>query len=403
MRSEASLACPILHVDMDAFYASVMLRERPDLEGRPVIVGGGHRGVVLSANYVARTYGVRSAMPGSRARRLCPEAVVLAPDHHAFASVSTAVMQTFRRVTPLVEAVSLDEAFLDVRGALRRLGTPLQIAEQLRSTIHDEQRITCSVGVAPSISVAKIASTMAKPDGVRMVLPEQVADFLHPLDVAALWGVGDKTRTVLHRLGLVTIGDLAHTPLEQLQHALGAHQGAALHTLAWGADRREVVDRHAPVFGGGGTADPPEKSMGAQSTFARDTADRAVVLRELLRLTTTVAGRLRAAGVVGRTVAITVRLADFTTTSRSRTLAEPTDVTLEVFAAASALVDAVGLRGARVRLVGVRVEQLLPRDRWHHQHVLGERERGWADADRAVDRAARRFGGTAVRPARLLD
>lgn len=395
---ERSWACPVLHVDMDAFYASVMLRDRPDLRDRPVYVGGGHRGVVLAANYRARAYGVRSAMSGARARRLCPEAVALAPDHAAFATVSAAVMATFREVTPLVEAVSLDEAFLDVAGSVRRLGSPLRIGEELRARIADEQRITCSVGAAATISVAKLASTRAKPDGVLVVAPDEVTAFLHPRDVGELHGVGEKTRATLHRLGLLTVGDVAHTPLPELRRVLGEHLGAHLHTLAWGADRRRVRSRYAPAFGG--EARDPDRSVGAQSTFARDTDEPAVVLRELLRLTTEVTGRMRRAGVAGRTITLTVRFADFTTITRSRTLPEATDGTQEVFGAVTALFRA--LQRARLRLVGVRAEGLQPRTGIHHQHVLGERELGWAEADRAVDRAVHRFGPAAVRPASLL-
>ena len=248
-----------------------------------MIVGGGHRGVVLAANYLAREYGVRSAMTGTRARRLCPQAVVLKPDYDTFTTVSTAVMETFRRVTPLVEAISLDEAFLDVRGALRRLGSPLQIAEQLRARIHDEQGITCSVGVAASVSVAKLASRRAKPDGVVVVPPQEITSFLHPLDVGELYGVGEKTQAMLHRLGLVTVGDVAHTPLRTLQRAVGHHLGAHLHELAWGTDRRAIEPRTAGVFGHG--EGDPDKSMGAQETFGRDTDDREVILREMLKLT----------------------------------------------------------------------------------------------------------------------
>ena len=397
-------ATPILHVDMDAFYASVMTRDRPDLQQVPVIVGGGHRGVVLAANYVARQYGVHSAMTGSRARRLCPQAVVLQPDYDTFTTVSTAVMECFRRVTPLVEAISLDEAFLDVRAAGRRLGSPLQIAEHLRAVIHDEQRITCSVGVAASVSVAKLASKRAKPDGILVVPPEQVTAFLHPLDVGELYGVGEKTRALLHRLGLLTVGEIAHTPLRTLQRAVGHHLGAHLHELSWGADRRALAPRGTGVFGHGarsGDGDP-DKSMGAQETFGRDTDDRSVIARELLALTAKVTARMRTAEVAGRTVSITVRFADFTTITRSRTLSEATDVTQEVYRAALGLYDALGLQRARIRLVGVRVEGLLPRSRVQRQLLLGERDRGWAEADRAVDRAARRFGSAAVQPASLL-
>ncbi len=402
--SVPSGATPILHIDMDAFYASVMTRDRPDLQQVPVIVGGGHRGVVLAANYVARQYGVRSAMTGTRARRLCPHAVVLQPDYDTFTTVSAAVMECFRRVTPLVEAISLDEAFLDVRAAGRRLGSPRQIAEHLRAVIHDEQRITCSVGVAASVSVAKLASKRAKPDGILVVPPEAVTSFLHPLDVGELYGVGEKTRAMLHRLGLVTVGEVAHTPLRTLQRAVGHHLGSQLHELSWGADRRELAVRGTGVFGHGsrsGEGDP-DKSMGAQETFGRDTDDRAVIARELLALTTKVTTRMRTAGVAGRTVTITVRFADFTTITRSRTLSEATDVTQEVYRAALGLYDALGLQRARIRLVGVRVEGLLPRSQVQRQLLLGERERGWSEADRAVDRAARRFGSAAVRPASLL-
>jgi DNA polymerase-4 len=396
--SDGSLDCPILHVDMDAFYASVATRDRPDLQDVPVIVGGGSRGVVLSANYLARQYGVRSAMPGTRARRLCPQAVVVAPDFEVFGQVSSSVMENFRRVTPLVEVLSLDEAFLDVRGSTRRLGTPLEIAEQLRATIHDEQGITCSVGVAASVSVAKLASRRAKPDGVVVVPPERITSFLHPLDVGELWGVGEKTQAMLNRLGLVTVGDVAHTPLRTLQRAVGEGLGSHLHELAWGTDRRTITPRNVSAFGGG----DPDKSMGAQETFGRDTDDREVIVRELLRLSARVSGRMRVAGVAGRTVSITVRFADFTTLTRSRTLPEATDVTQEIYRTATRLYDALGLQRARLRLVGVRVEGLVPRQTVQRQLVLGEREHGWSDADRAVDRATRRFGAAAVRPASLL-
>ena len=238
MSAGRGIETPILHVDMDAFYASVATRGRPELADVPVIVGGGSRGVVLSANYAARDHGVRSALPMTRARRLCPGAVVIAPDFEVFSEVSDSVMETFRTITPLVEVLSLDEAFLDVRGSSRRLGTPRQIAEELRSTVHDEQGITCSVGVAASVSVAKLASRRAKPDGVVVVPPAKITSFLHPLEVGELWGVGEKTQAMLNRLGLVTVGDVAHTPLRTLQRAVGHHLGQHLHELAWGTYRR---------------------------------------------------------------------------------------------------------------------------------------------------------------------
>jgi DNA polymerase-4 len=391
---DRSHECPILHVDMDAFYASVATRDRPDLRGVPVIVGGGHRGVVLSASYEAREYGVRSAMPMTRARRVCPGAVVLPPDFEAFGSVSASVMESFRQVTPVVEAVSLDEAFLDVSGAVRRLGSPYAIAEQLRARIFDEQGITCSVGVAPTVALAKLGSRRAKPDGVVVVPPDAVTAFLHPLDVGELWGVGEKTAAMLHRLGLMTVGDVAHTPLATLQRAVGPALGTRLHELAWGEDRRTLTPRR--------NTDDPDKSMGADETFGRDTDDPELVLREVLRLSAKVTARMRTARVAGRTVTLKVRFADFTTITRSRTLPEATDVTQEIYRTAAELFQALGLQRARLRLVGVRVEGLMPREKVQHQLVLGGRERGWLEADRAVDRAALRFGQTAVRPASLL-
>ncbi len=393
-RQDSSWRTPVLHVDMDAFYASVALRERPELRGVPVIVGGGSRGVVLSANYLARQYGVRSALPMTRARRLCPQAVVVPPDYDTFTQVSASVMETFRLVTPLVEVVSLDEAFLDVRGSTRRLGSPLEIAEWLRATIHDEQGITCSVGLAGAMTLAKMASRRAKPDGLLMVPPEEVTSFLHPLDVGELWGVGEKTQAMLHRLGLRSVGDLAHTPERTLSRAVGDSLGRHLHRLSWGFDDREVVERRG--------VEEPDRSMGANETFGRDTDDREVIARELLRLSARVAGRMRAAGVAGRTITVRVRFADFTTLTRSRTLPEATDVTQEIYRAALRLYDALGLQRARLRLVGVRVEGLVPRTTVHRQLVLGEREHGWSEADRAVDRARLRFGSAVVQPAALL-
>ncbi|HEX6919710.1 MAG TPA: DNA polymerase IV [Actinomycetes bacterium] len=382
--------CTILHVDMDAFYASVELRSRPELRGTPVIVGGGTRGVVLSATYEARRFGVHSAMPMSRARRLCPQATVVSPSHGVYSEVSAGVMEVFRSVTPLVEPLSLDEAFLDVAGAVRRLGRPAAIGQLIRDRVADEQGITCSVGVASTKFVAKLASTRAKPDGMIVVPADEVVAFLHPLPVGALWGVGEKTEKELVRLGLHTVGDIANTPLATLVRALGQATGAHLHALSWGRDERAVV------------AHEPDRSIGAEETFARDVDDAEVVLRELLRLSERTAGRLRKAGLAGRTVSLKVRFADFTTITRSRTLREATDVGQEIYATARGLFEALGLDRARIRLVGVRVEQLADSDTAPRQLLLGERARGRREAEQAADRAALRFGKGAVRPASLV-
>ncbi|HMC72473.1 MAG TPA: DNA polymerase IV, partial [Mycobacteriales bacterium] len=339
--------CPILHADMDAFYASVELRTRPELVGTPVIIGGlGGRSVVLSATYEARAYGVHSAMPMSRARRLCPQATVISPTPGLYAETSRGVMEVFRSITPLVEPLSLDEAFLDVTGATRRLGSPRQIAELIRARVVDEQGVSCSVGVASTKFIAKLASARAKPDGLLVVPRDSVIAFLHPLPVGALWGVGERTEEVLTRLGLRTIGDIANTPSATLQRALGAAAGSHLHALAWGRDERSVVPHE------------PDKSIGAEETFARDVDNPEVIRRELLRLSDRTAGRLRATGQVGRTVSIKVRFADFTTITRAKTLREPTDVARVVYDTARALYEALGLERVRIRLVGVRVEGL---------------------------------------------
>ncbi len=386
--------CNVIHVDMDAFYAAVAIRDRPELRDLPVIVGGGNRGVVLSATYAARAYGVCSAMPMTRARRLCPHALVIAPDFADVSGVSAAVMETFRSVTPLVEPLSMDEAFLDVTGSLRRFSSPTAIGDYLRARIADEQRITCSVGVAPTTQLAKLASRRAKPDGLVVVARDHVTAFLHPLAVEELWGVGDKTAARLHQLGLRTVGDIAHTPAGILRRALGDVFGTRLHAMAWGGDERRVTSRRGP--------DEPEHSIGSDETFNRDVDDPAVVTRELLRLSHKVAARMRSAGVSGRTVTVKVRFSDFTTITRARTLRDATHLTTQIYATAADLFAALGLQRARIRLVGVRVEGLVDTATAPRQLTLGERLHGWEDAESAVDRVVNRFGGSAVRPAALI-
>ena len=385
--------CPILHVDMDAFYASVELRTRPELRGQPVIVGGGGggRGVVLSATYEAREFGVRSAMPMMRARRLCPQAVVISPTFAHYSEASAGIMEIFRSVTPLVEPLSLDEAFLDVRGSRRRLGRPREIAEWIRARIYDEQQLIATVGVAPTKFVAKLASQQGKPDGLLVVPADKIVAFLHPLPVEALWGVGERTAQALHQLGLRTVGDIAQVPVQTLQRALGAGTGAHLAALSWGRDDRPVVPSE------------PEKSVGAEETFARDIDDPAVVLREVLRLSERTAARLREQGYAARTITLKVRFADFTTITRSRTLKEATDSGNAIYEVSRELFTKLGLQRARLRLVGVRAESLVTADRATRQLLMGERESGWREADRAVDRASARFGSGSVRPASLLD
>jgi DNA polymerase-4 len=381
--------CPILHVDMDAFYASAEIRERPELVNRPVVVGGvGNRGVVSSANYIARGFGVRSAMPTAHARRLCPHAVFLPPTFELYQAVSAGVLAIFRDITPLVEPLSLDEAFLDVAGALRRLkATPAEIGARIRERVEAEHGITCSVGVGPTKFVAKLASGLAKPDGMLVVPRDQITPFLHPLPVSALWGVGKATAERLAAIGLERVADVAATPLPRLRKAVGVAQADHLYALALGQDSRSVI------------AETAEKSIGAEETFEVDHFDRILLARELLRLSERTAASLRAKNLAGRTVSIKVRYSDFTTISRSRTLPAATDVTQEIYRTAVRLLTEHAPPGA-VRLIGVRLEQLGPSGRG--QLAIDTPEHGWREADQAADKARGKFGTAAVRPASLL-
>jgi DNA polymerase-4 len=383
--------CSILHVDMDAFYASVEIRDRPELANRPVVVGGiGTRGVVSSANYLARKYGVRSAMPTSRARRLCPQAVYLPPNFTAYQEVSAGVMGIFREISPLVEPLSLDEAFVDVAGALRRLrSTPGTIGQQIRQRVFAEHRINCSVGVASTKFIAKLASGMAKPDGMLVVPASQILAFLHPLPVSALWGVGQRTAEQLERVGLRRVADIAELPLARLRRVVGNAAAEHLHALSRGHDQRAVV------------ADSADKSIGAEQTFDVDHHDRDLLKRELLRLAERTAAALRAKGMRARTVSIKVRFDDFSTITRSRTVPVATDVTMEIYQTAAQLLDEQVPPGA-VRLIGVRTEQLVLAAETGEQLTLDAPDRGWRDADQAADAARSKFGRAAIGPASLL-
>ncbi len=379
----------IMHVDMDAFYASVEMARRPELREVPMYVGGAERGVVLSANYPARAYGIEGGMPSTRARRLCPHAVAVPPDYDSYTDVSAGVISLLRSITNRVEVASIDEAFLDVTGALRRLGEPRAIAEMVRARVADEQRIGCSVGIGPSKFIAKLASKQAKPDGLVEVSPDQITAFLHPLPVEAIWGVGPATASRLNKLGLVTIDDLAHTTRPTLQRAFGAGQGALLHDLAWGRDNRSIQITE------------PDHSIGAQTTFGRDTDDPRVVHGELLRMAARASSRMRAAGMCGRAVSISVRFSDFTTITRTGPLTSPSDVTDEIYAQAKRLYEGLHLQRARIRRVGVRIEKLVPADEAYRQPTLDAPERGMREVEIAADAAVLRFGPDAVRRASL--
>jgi DNA polymerase-4 len=375
-----------MHADLDSFYASVEQRDDPSLRGRPVIVGGG---VVLAASYEAKAYGVRTAMGGRQARQLCPHAIVVPPRMSAYSDASAAVFEVFHDTTPLVEPLSVDEAFLDVSGAQRLLGRPAEIAARIRARMVAEQGLTCSVGVAPTKFVAKLGSTRAKPDGVVVVPAGLVLDFLHPLPVDALWGVGERAAETLHRLGLNTVGELARAPWGMLRRAVGEASAAHLHELSWGRDPRRV------------TPEQVEKSIGAEMTFDTDVSDHALLRRSMLALSEKVGARLRASGNVGRTVSIKVRLADFRTVNRSRTISTSTDVAREIFETSWALFRALG-PAEQIRLIGVRVEGLTAAATTSRQLTLGEPVRGWREAETAADAVAARFGRASVGPASLL-
>lgn len=381
----------IMHVDMDAFYASVEIARYPELRDVPMFVGGASRGVVLSANYPARAYGIKGGMPSLRARRLCPQVKVVPPDMDAYAAVSRGVFAIFDTLTPKVETASIDEAFLDITGTARS-GHPRQIAERLRMQVADEQRINCSVGIGPSKFVAKLASNQAKPDGVVCVPPSEVLEFLHPLPVEAIWGVGEVTAEKLHRYGLTTVGELAHTPKETLKRAFGSNLGGLLFDLSWGRDERSVLMR-----------EPAEHSIGSQETFSKDTDDAELVATEILRMADRTAARVRSAGMLGRVVTLAVRFSDFATITRSVTLSSPTDVTNDIYDAALGLFRKLNLQRARIRRVGVRLEKLVPKGTAYQQHRLDDPERGWREAEVAIDRAVRRFGPHAVQRAKLTN
>ncbi len=388
----------ILHVDMDAFYASVEQLRDPELRGKPVIVGGpGARGVVAAASYEARAFGIHSAMSSVRAQRLCPHAIFVAGDHDHYAEVSRRVMAIFGAFTPLVEALSLDEAFLDVTGARRLLGDGATIAAAIRERVLAEEGLTCSVGVAASKHIAKLASEAAKPRvgrtgpepglGVKVVAPGEELDFLHPLPVQALWGVGPKTLERLRARGIATVGDLADLDEQGAQEVLGAANGSHLWRLARGIDERPVIP------------DQKAKSIGHEETFARDHHRLETLHHELVRLADSVASRLRAAGVAGRTVSIKVRFNDFTTITRAVTLPAAVDTGPDVVRAASQLLERVDPTPG-VRLLGIHVSQLV--DQAARQLSLDEvGVPSWTDATGAVDAIRARYGADAIVPATL--
>jgi nucleotidyltransferase/DNA polymerase involved in DNA repair len=381
----------ILHVDMDAFFAAVEQRDRPELRGKPVIVGadpkgGRGRGVVSTASYEARRFGVGSAMPISEAWRRCPHGVYVHPDIEKYARESDRVMEILHRFTNLVEPVSIDEAFLDVTGSARAMGTGEEIARKLKAAIRAETRLTASVGVASSKLVAKVASDMRKPDGLVVVPPGGEAAFLAPLPVRRLWGVGPKMEEALAKLGIVTIGDLAEVEPGRLERRLGTH-GHDLRSLARGEDDRDVVSE------GEGA-----KSLGQEHTYGEDTADPERLRATLLQLADAVAGRLRSHGLRARTVTLKYRDEDFHTTTHARTLPQATDSGNAIFRLASELF-AETHRGKKVRLLGIYTSHF---GEATPQLGLFAEPKAPSPADRVRDEVRKRFGDEAITRASLL-
>jgi len=389
----------ILHIDMDSFFASVEVLLDPSLQGKPVIVGGaGDRGVVASCTYEARVFGIHSAMPSAQARRLCPDAVFVHGHYDLYSDYSKRLHAVFGEVTPLVEGISLDEAFLDVTGARRLFGTGEEIAWMLRNRIRDELQLWSCVGVATTKFVAKLASKAAKPKvvarkvepglGVKVVAPGEELAFLRPLPVEALWGVGPATAARLRRFGVVTVGDLADLPRASIVEALG-EVGRHLHDLAWARDPRPVEPEQRV------------KSVGHEETYAHDHYDRETLRREALRMADAVASRMRAANLAGRTVQIKVRYHDFRTITRSRTLPAPVDTAPAIAKAASALLDEVEVAPG-VRLFGVSMSNLTAgaARQLSLDDLAAEGE--WIETSEAIDAIRARFGDTAVGPAALL-
>jgi DNA polymerase-4 len=383
----------IIHLDMDAFYPAVEVLDNPALRLKPVIVGGSReRGVVSSASYEARKYGIHSAQPMATAMRLCLHGVFLPVRMSRYREVSRAVFAVFRRFTPLVEPLSIDEAFLDVTGSARLFGEPVEIAKKIKRAVYEEVRLTVSAGLAPSKFVAKIASDMEKPDGLTVVPPEGVREFLDPLPIEKMWGVGRRTQEVLHRLHIRTFGDLSRMPVKVLEKRFGKH-GVHMHLLSMGIDERAVVPEH------------DSKSIGHEETFSHDISNLDVAKKELLDLAHRVARRMRREGVTGKTVTLKVKYSDFVKITRSRTLSEPTDDGKEIYSAVHSLLTKTMVGKRPVRLLGVSLSQLIISGLEHqlelfHREALSGRRR---DLNKALDLLYDKHGEKSVRPGSLLE
>ncbi|MDH7505619.1 MAG: DNA polymerase IV [Candidatus Acetothermia bacterium] len=381
----------IVHVDMDAFYAAIEQLDHPELRGKPVIVGGDpeSRGVVSTASYEARKFGVKSAMPAAKARRLCPQAVFLRPRFARYQEVSQQIRQIFYRYTPLVEPISLDEAFLDLSGTERLLGPAEEVAREVKQKIREETGLTCSVGLAPNKFLAKLASDLCKPDGFLVVHEGEEVEFLKDLPIERLWGVGEATARRLRGLGISTIGDLQGLSLSELLERFG-RLGSSFYKLARGIDRSPVVpDREA-------------RSLSQERTFPEDIADPAELKRVLVRLSEEVAQRLRAERLKARTVQLKVRLADFSTITRATTLDRPTALGERIWEEVQRLFSERVALEQGVRLLGVQVSGLVGEAEEQLPLFQDEREARSAELERLIDELRARFGEEALKWGRDL-
>ncbi len=379
----------ILHVDMDAFFAAVEQRDNPTLRGKPVAVGGRpeNRGVVAAASYEARQYGIRSAMPTAEAQQHCPDLILVTPDHAKYRRVSKQIMALLAEYTPLVEQISIDEAFLDVSGSLRLYGNAQNIGQQIRQRISQDFQLTATVGIGPNKFVAKLASTQAKPDGLLEIPPEKVLEFLAPLPVEALWGVGKSTTDKLHRLGFTTIAQLQQCDADELIAQLGK-QGRRLVQLAHGQENSSIQIHRG------------RKSVSHEQTFPEDTSDKEFLHTKLLELSEQIGHRLRSGRFKGKTITLKLRFSDFHTITRSTTLDEPTNSDQQIYQLACTLLDAVNFARRKVRLVGIAVSNL---DTGEQPKLLVTANSRKSEVDKAIDAVRERFGTASIRRARLLN
>ncbi len=382
----------IIHLDMDAFYPAVEVLDKPELKGKPVIVGGAkERGVVSSASYEARRFGVHSAQPIATAIRLCPDGIFMPVRMSRYKEVSRQVFEIFHCFTPLVEPLSIDEAFLDLTGAERLMGQTKVIAKKIKETVLKKTGLTVSAGVASSKFVAKIASDIDKPDGLTVVPPNRVREFLDPLPVKKMWGVGKVTQQALARLNVKTYRDLRQIPVEILEKNFGKH-GAAMHLLSMGIDERDVEPEREP------------KSIGHEQTFMKDILDPDQARKEILSLANRVALRMRREEVRGSTVSLKVKYSDFTQITRAATLPEPTDDSMEIYSTSCRLLKKTAVGKRPVRLLGISLSQLSTLE-GEKQLFLFDQDKGYQkrkNLNTALDSICDKFGEKSIRPATLI-